>query len=226
LGDIEIMDLKTATIDGKIMDVVSEDKYRSEYETYTNPSLISSTAVEVSDQNGVGYVLPFRGKTDDKPGIYPDGCIYFIKYPDEQEASQYRSDSVNMVDFSDVNNISQFLDKNRQIRDMETNVLTDADSIFTPPLNQDDSPEMRAFKQAIASKHMDINRYAPRFGDNYLNDKRILKTSSITMNKLIAMSKKLDIEVELTLRNSSSDVANPMDKPITVILTGNNDDKE
>lgn len=220
------MDLKTATIDGKIMDVVSEDKYRSEYETYTNPSLISSTAVEVSDQNGVGYVLPFRGKTDDKPGIYPDGCIYFIKYPGEQEASQYRSDSVNMVDFSDVNNISQFLDKNRQIRDMETNVLTDADSIFTPPLNQDDSPEMRAFKQAIASKHMDINRYAPRFGDNYLNDKRILKTSSITMNKLIAMSKKLDIEVELTLRNSSSDVANPMDKPITVILTGNNDDKE
>lgn len=220
------MDLKTATIDGKIMDVVSEDKYRSEYETYTNPSLISSTAVEVSDQNGVGYVLPFRGKTDDKPGIYPDGCIYFIKYPGEQEASQYRSDSVNMVDFSDVNNISEFLDKNRQIRDMETNVLTDADSIFTPPLNQDDSPEMRAFKQAIASKHMDINRYAPRFGDNYLNDKRILKTSSITMNKLIAMSKKLDIEVELTLRNSSSDVANPMDKPITVILTGNNDDKE
>ena len=191
------MDLKTATIDGKIMDVVSEDKYRSEYETYTNPSLISSTAVEVSDKNGVGYVLPFRGKTDDKPGIYPDGCIYFIKYPDEQEASQYRSDSVNMVDFSDVNNISQFLDKNKQIRDMETNVLTDADSIFTPPLNQDDSPEMRAFKQAIASKHMDINRYAPRFGDNYLNDKRILKTSSITMNKLIAMSKKLDIEVDI-----------------------------
>lgn len=220
------MDLKTATIDGKIMDVISEDKYRSEYETYTNPSLISSTAVEVSDKNGVGYVLPFRGKTDDKPGIYPDGCIYFIKYPSEQEASQYRSDSVNMVDFSDVNNISQFLDKNKQIRDMETNVLTDADSIFTPPLNQDDSPEMRAFKQAIASKHMDINRYAPRFGDNYLNDKRILKTSSITMNKLIAMSKKLDIEVELTLRNSSNDVANPMDKPITVILTGNNDDKE
>lgn len=220
------MDLKTATVDGKIMDVVSEDKYRSEYETYTNPSLISSTAVEVSDQNGVGYVLPFRGKTDDKPGIYPDGCIYFIKYPTAQEAPQYRSDSVNMVDFSDVNNISQFLDKNRQIRDMETNVLTDADSIFTPPLNQDDSPEMRAFKQAIASKHMDINRYAPRFGDNYLNDKRILKTSSITMNKLIAMSKKLDIEVELTLRNANSDVANPMDKPITVILTGNNEDKE
>ena len=117
------MDLKTATIDGKIMDVVSEDKYRSEYETYTNPSLISSTAVEVSDKNGVGYVLPFRGKTDDKPGIYPDGCIYFIKYPSEQEASQYRSDSVNMVDFSDVNNISQFLDKNKQIRDMEFNVL-------------------------------------------------------------------------------------------------------
>ena len=217
------MDLKTGTIDGKIMDVVSEDKYRSEYETYTNPSLISSTAVEVSDKNGVGYVLPFRGKTDDKPGIYPDGCIYFIKYPDEQEASQYRSDSVNSVDFSDVNNITDFLDRNKQIRDMETTILTDSDSVFTPPMNQDDSPEMRAFKQAIASKHMDINKYAPRFGDNYLNDKRILKTSSITMNKLVAMSERLDIEVELTLRNASDNVPNPMDKPITVILTGNTD---
>ena len=80
-----------------------------------------------------------------------------------------------------------------------------------------------AFKQAIASKHMDINKYAPRFGDNYLNDKRILKTSSITMNKLVAMSERLDIEVELTLRNASDNVPNPMDKPITVILTGNTD---
>ena len=106
---------------------------------------------------------------------------------------------------------------------METTILTDSDSIFTPPMNQDDTPEMRAFKQAIASKHMDINKYAPRFGDNYLNDKRILKTSSITMNKLVAMSERLDIEVELTLRNASDNVPNPMDKPITVILTGNTD---
>lgn len=217
------MELKTATIDGKIMDVIQEDRFRSEYLTYTNPSLAASTAVEVKDENGVGYILPFRGKTDEQPGIYQDGCIYFTKFPTHEEESRYRSDSVNSVDFSDVNNITDFLDRNKQIRDMETTILTDSDSVFTPPMNQDDSPEMRAFKQAIASKHMDINKYAPRFGDNYLNDKRILKTSSITMNKLVAMSERLDIEVELTLRNASDNVPNPMDKPITVILTGNTD---
>ena len=43
------------------------------------------------------------------------------------------------------------------------------------------------------------------------------------MNKLVAMSERLDIEVELTLRNASDNVPNPMDKPITVILTGNTD---
>lgn len=47
------MELKTATIDGKIMDVIQEDKFRSEYLTYTNPSLAASTAVEVKDENGV-----------------------------------------------------------------------------------------------------------------------------------------------------------------------------
>lgn len=220
------MELKTATIDGKIMDVISEEKYRSEYSLYTNTSITATTAVEVTDRNGVNYILPFRGRTDDQPGIYQDGCIYFTKFPNSEEASSYRSDSVNSVDFSDVNNINDFLAKNKQVRDMETTILTDSDSIFMPPMNQDDTPEMRAFKQAIASKHIDFNKYAPRFGDNYLNDKRILKTSSITMNKLIAMSEKLDIEVELTLRNANNDVPNPMSKPITVILTGSNTDSE
>ena len=47
------------------------------------------------------------------------------------------------------------------------------------------------------------------------------------MNKLVAMSQKLDIEVELTLRNASDDVANPMENEISVILTRANDsDKE
>ena len=112
------MELKTATIDGKIMDVIQEDKFRSEYLTYTNPSLAASTAVEVKDENGVGYILPFRGKTDEQPGIYQDGCIYFTKFPTSEEESKYRSDSVNSVDFSDVNNITDFLDRNKQIRDM------------------------------------------------------------------------------------------------------------
>jgi len=220
------MDLKTASVDGKIVDIISEQDYLSKWRLYAeNPSMGASTAVEIADQNGVKYILPFRGKNDDRPGVYPDGAVYFTKFPDSEAESSYREDSLTIVDFSDVKNVADFLARNSQIRDMETTVLTDIESVFSPQITPNDSPEMRAFKEAIISKHMDINKYAPRFGDNFLNDKRILKTSSITMNKLVAMCEKLDIEAELTLRNAKPDVANPMKKEITVILTNSGGDE-
>lgn len=219
------MDLKTTTIDGRIVDIVSEQDYASRWQMYAeNPSLCASSAVEVRGTDGVNYVLPIRGKSDDRPGIYPDGCIYFTRFPDQENASGYRADQLDIVDFGDIKTVEDFLSKNNQIREMETSVLTDIDTVFVPQISQNDSPEMKAFKEAITSKKMDINKYAPRFGDNFLNDKRILKTSSITMNKLVSMCKKLDIEAELTLRNTSPDVANPMQKEITVILTGTGGD--
>lgn len=219
------MDLKTTTIDGRIVDIVSEQDYASRWQMYAeNPSLCASSAVEVRGTDGVNYVLPIRGKSDDRPGIYPDGCIYFTRFPDQENASGYRADQLDIVDFGDIKTVEDFLSKNSQIREMETSVLTDIDTVFVPQIGQNDSPEMKAFKEAITSKKMDINKYAPRFGDNFLNDKRILKTSSITMNKLVSMCKKLDIEAELTLRNTSPDVANPMQKEITVILTGTGGD--
>jgi hypothetical protein len=78
---------------------------------------------------------------------------------------------------------------------------------------------MKAIKDAITSKSMDLNKYAPRFGDNFLNTKRLLKGDSITMNKLIEVSNALDIEAELILRNASTDIANPMANEIHMIIT-------
>lgn len=214
------MDLRTTTLDGKVMDIVSEEEYIKKWRMYAeNLSIQFSTAVEIQDENGEDYILPFRNKTDERPGIYADGSIYFLKFPTEEE-SQYKKKNLEIIDFSDTANIKDFLDKNAQIREMETNVLTDIDSVFIPPMFPDDSPEMRAFKEAVASKHMDINKYAPRFGDNFLNDKRILKTNSITMNKLVSMCNNFDIEAELILRNANPDVPNPMKKEIRTILTG------
>ena len=131
----------------------------------------------------------------------------------------------NIVDFNDISTMKDFLSKNAQIRDMESTILSEIDSVFTPSIGENDSPEMKAFKEAIIKKHIDINKYAPRFGDNFLNDKRILKTGSITMNKLISMCQKLDIEVQLTLRDASDDVINPMSEEITTILTKQDGDK-
>lgn len=219
------MDLKTTSVDGKIVDIISEKEYSERWRMYTeNPSMSASVALDVADSEGNRYILPFRNKTDDRPGIYQEGVVYFMKFPEQNCEVEYRKDNLDIVDFGEINSVQEFLGKNAQIREMETSVLTDIDSVFMPRIGNDDSPEMKAFKEAIQSKHIDISKYAPRFGDNFLNDKRILKTGSITMNKLVSMCKKLDIEAELTLRNSGDDVANPMPKDITVILTGTGGD--
>lgn len=214
------MQYRNAPIDGRVMDIITEDEYRSKYNLYSdNPSICSMTAVEVQSSNQL-YLLPFRGKSDDRPGIYVDGHIYFIKYPSsEEEELSYNKRNIEVVDFSNVNNINDFLNKNDQVREMENLSLSDSDEIFTPSFSGKESEAMRAFKQAIAAKHMDIDRYSTRFGENYLNDKRILKGDDITMNKLVSICNKFDIEAKLVLSDKHPDVANPMGTVIETILT-------
>ena len=221
------MDVRIATIDGRLVDVLSTDEYANKWRMFQdNPTMYQSSALDISDKSGERFILPFRNKSDDRPGIYNEGAMYRVRLPKtEEEVKEYSYGSNNVVDIGNSGNVKTFLDRNKQVRDMEAVILTDIDDVYSPPMLQNDSPEMRAFKEAIASKHCDINKYAPRFGDNFLNDKRILKTPNITMNKLVSMSQKMDIEVELILRNAKDDVPNPMDKDIHVILTGGGEDE-
>ena len=215
------MNTKTTILDGKLMDIISPEEYNAKKKIIEdNQTIANSTALEIHryDTNE-DYVLPLRGRLDDRPGVYDEGAVRFIRFPSEENKDEYLRDKLDIVDYSNTNDIKEFLKKNNQVRDMETITLTDIDNVFKPPMLTDDTPEMRAFKMAVDAKHCDINKYAPRFGDNFLNDKRILKTSNITMNKLISISKNLDIEVELKLRDARPDVANPMGKEISVILT-------
>ena len=203
------------------MDIISPEEYNAKKKIIEdNQTIANSTALEIHKYDtNEDYVLPLRGRLDDRPGVYDEGAVRFIRFPSEENKDEYLRDKLDIVDYSNTNDIKEFLKKNNQVRDMETITLTDIDNVFKPPMLTDDTPEMRAFKMAVDAKHCDINKYAPRFGDNFLNDKRILKTSNITMNKLISISKNLDIEVELKLRDARPDVANPMGKEISVILT-------
>ncbi len=214
------MQSRNASIDGKVLDIITEEEYSKQYKMYLeNPSICSMTALEVNN-NDQSYLLPFRGKTDDRPGIYPDGCVYFVKFPQsDEEESVYNKNNIDIVDFTNMSNINDFLEKNNQIREMENLALSDSDEIFVPPISGSETEAMRAFKQAIIAKHMDVDRYSARFGENYLNDKRILKGDDITMNKLISICNKFDIEAKLTLSDKHSDVANPMGTSIEVVLT-------
>lgn len=214
------MQYRSAPIDGKVMDIITEDEYSQKFKLYSeNPSICSMTALE-TNKGDESYLLPFRGKTDDRPGIYPDGNLYFVKFPEsEEEEKSYNKKNIDIVDFSNVDNINDFLAKNGQVREMENLSLSDSDEIFIPPISGKETEAMRAFKQAIAAKHMDIDRYSSRFGENYLNDKRILKGDDITLNKLVSICNKFDIEAKLILSDKHPDVANPMGNNIETILT-------
>lgn len=214
------MQYRSAPIDGKVIDIITEEEYSQKFKMYSeNPSVCSMTALETS-KGDESYLLPFRGKTDDRPGVYPDGNLYFVKFPEsEEEEKSYNKKNIDIVDFSNVDNINDFLAKNGQVREMENLSLSDSDEIFIPPISGRETEAMKAFKQAIAAKHMDIDRYSSRFGENYLNDKRILKGDDITLNKLVSICNKFDIEAKLILSDKHPDVANPMGNNIETILT-------
>ena len=201
---------KTAVVDGKLTNVLTEQEYSENYKLYeNNQNMYANSAIEVTTKSG-DYILPFRNKTDNLPGIYSEGFLYFVREPvTEDDREKYKSSNIDVTDLRDSKSIEDFMSKTKIIKDMEASTLSGSDDVFIPPLLEED-----------------INKYSQRFGDNFLNDKRIFKTGSVTMNKLISISKNLDMEVELVLRDASDNVPNRMGKEVRVILTGDQYDNE
>ena len=85
---------------------------------------------------------------------------------------------------------------------------------------------MKALKQAITAKNIDIDKYADRFGENFPNDKRKLKDEKITLFLLKRMAECLDMNVDLIISDKSPNVPNPIGIPIKVSLTGNLEEVE
>jgi hypothetical protein len=81
---------------------------------------------------------------------------------------------------------------------------------------------MKALKNAINLKQVDRKRYEDRF-DQYQNDMRLLRGSTITLSKLVSICAAFDISADLTLRDKAYDIPNPMNTEITVDLTEGRD---
>ena len=125
------MNLKNATVDGRLVEVLTEDEYSNKWRMYaSNPNMYNDTALEVTGPDGGTYILPFRNKLDDRPGIYNYGCMYYTRLPKDDEKDAYLEDNLSVVDYSDISNVKEFLSKNAQVRNMENIILTDVDSVF------------------------------------------------------------------------------------------------
>ena len=177
------MNIKQTAIDDKWYNVIPYKDYCK----YPDLNKTTATAVEM-EIDGETKILPVRTPSETAPGIYDQGIFDRIVDPDPSDG-QYKPD--NVLDLSNISNIEDLIQMQDKVRDIEKEILTSPDDITVPNISSLDSPEMKAVKEAIIAKHMDINKYSERFGSNFANDKRILKTNSITqkmMKRILSIS--------------------------------------
>ena len=200
--------MKKIELEGRLYNVTSMDDYTRNIELY-NPRF---TAIE---QNGI--VLPIRNRSGDSgPGVYyePNGIACKVIKPANPQ--DYSAEKI--IDYSNPQNIEEIIKNNELIADIQSEIMTTTDNVFCLRVGDNDTPEMKALKTAINAKQVDKKQYEDRF-DQFQNDMRLLKGSSITLMKLITICNAFDISAELTLRDKSVDTPNPMNKEITIDLT-------
>lgn len=200
------MSIKKARIEQTIYDVVDRDKYDN-----IDKEMYGPCAVEFNN-----IVYPERSRGDKSPGIYKESWGSYLIHPTEDNVDTYSVD--NIINFSDTENIRELIEKSNKLKNMERDILTSPDNIFTPKITYEDQPAMRALKEAIIAKNIDINKYAPRFGIKFQNDRRLFNKPSITLDKMTTFLDNLDIKGTLILEDSSPNVPNPIGYKIVVNL--------
>lgn len=213
--------IKRVLIDGVIYDVHQEFKDTLDPDGYT--------AVEI---NGTIYpvITRMEAKYPYSMGVYKDGVLICVKRPKDNKIDKYVMKNIpkeNIVDFNDVNSMTDLIDRNREANQLESNMLTNTNgNIFAPPILDTDLPEMAGLKEAIIKKKINLENYASRVGDNFNNDKRLFNKNTMTLNKIRDWCDALDIKATLILEDANENVPNPMNTIVEKKLTqlGENDD--
>ena len=202
---------KKMRINDRIYDVTSLE----EYTQFKDAFISQYTAIHDPETN---LVLPIKNRYEDGPGIVIGNGVSYVEEPEEEELETYLDHAI--IDFDNSKSIHDMMEKQRIVRTLERDILTSPDNIFTPKIFDDDSPEMKALKTAVLDKHIDLDKYEPRFGSNYNNDKRLFNKNTISLSMMKRMCEALDIEATLILADKNDDVPNPIGRAIEVKLTG------
>lgn len=213
---------KKTLIGDRLYEVTDIDQYTAHKDAY----LAGHVAV---DPGVGGFILPVIPSTSQDPGVYirPNSPFSYAREPVGEKAEQYKRE--NVIDYGDAKTFKQFIDKQNMVRELENDILSSPDNIFTPAADPNDSPAMTALKEAVLDKHIDLDKYEPRFGSNYPNDRRIFTKNDISLKMLVRMCNALDIKATLTLEDQESDlgdIPNPIGKSISVELTSRSSEAE
>lgn len=208
-------------IHGRLYEVTDIATYYQHQDAFLN----GYTAIDI----GQDRIYPVVPTTSQTPGIMFRNSSPFA-YIREPEDGDNEYDRENIIDYTNVKSYKEFIEKQNMVRDLEKDILSTPDNVYVPPRYEDDTPAMKALKDAVTDKGIDLDKYEPRFGSNYNNDKRIFNKSNISLPMLVRMCNALDIRATLTLddqpQEGGSDTPNPIGRSITVELTRQNQDEE
>ena len=212
------MNRKITKLNNKMYDVITPEEYAK------SPDIYNSTFTALS-YDELGVVLPIRNRLDivNEVGVYPTREVNIINTQNINE--DYSSNRV--LDLNS-GNMREVLSKSEVIKSMESEILTSSDNVYCPKIREEDSPALKAIKNAAGMKSCDLDSYAYRFGSNYNNDIRHLKNLGegkgkkvkISLDKLVSIADKLDMSVQLVIEDKSPDVPNPMKDKVVVLLNG------
>lgn len=209
------MEMKKAKLNNKMYDVTSLENYVQHRDIYDQ----QYTAIEVDDM-----VLPVIGRIDERIGICISGPVAFYNPPQKDRMNEFSSS--NIIDFNKARSMGEIIQKQEYVKSLENEIIVNSENIFEPRIDDNDSPEIKALKGAVIAKQIDINAYAPRFGSNFANDKRLFNSDKISLVKLRKIANALDMRCTLTLEDKSPNVPNPIGKAISVEITGSGGDDD
>lgn len=208
--------MKKAKIDNTIYDVISMEDFKTNRKIYER----SAGPIAIEKENGILY--PIRTPSDTRCGFYPksdkNSADFFIE-PDEGQTELFTA-SATIIDFTAAKNLREVIEAQDKLNRAERSILTTADNITVPEVTDTDTPFMKAIKTTILQKRVDLDKYAHRFGNNYPNDKRLLRKNDMTLQKGITYAECLDFDMYLIITDAGADVPNPVGDPIVVRLTG------
>lgn len=204
------MDLRKARIDDKLYNIISKEEYNNNKEAYS----ICNTAID----NARGFIVPLRNKTDKRPGFYD--CGLFLEKRGDHNI--YKEENISITDLGDIESMKELIEKQEKIRDINKSILENPEDIYKPIYLENDTSEMKMFKDAIKAKNFNLKSYEKEIedetGSSFNNDKRILEKSSISFGKMKDFGNAFDMKITLTIEDKNSNVANPMKCVISKVI--------
>lgn len=201
------MDIKQAFVNGRLMDVVSQDEYARRRSL--GPEMVENTCIQM---NGTLYpVIPKADSRNTPFAVYSSLAVKY--YGNATEHPEFSDNAV--VDYSNIKSCQELIDRQNKARKEEVAVLTQQTSkTFYPIIREEDSPALKVVKECFHKKNIDIDNYRGRFDSNcdFNNTTRLLvnpQTHNISVQKIQLIGEKFDIDFHLVAKDKKGAV-NPM----------------